>query len=368
MIVSHNLRVLRAATPTLTALVRQGLLLPAPGEKAVEGASGHVYRPSRDLLTARRLHALDDLTFQLGEATIDCNAYALPPQEYAGLLRASPTFRQRNFAYLLPPLSGEMSPSEQREWVAALARAVQVEPVPDSTPHLLPTPPAVPAEWLPDQTRLVCTNCGWLLVLSFDVPDPVRRHVIKPSAVGIDVGLRTLAVGAHKSGLIHQARGIADIQITDADLDTLLPGRKDLHAVMRRLNVTVQHAAAREQLDQFLDLILCGATVVAFEKLRYDDMHAVFKRRARELGLRDFLASWLPQRLRQVGIYGVLVSPDLTSTLCNLTFRGGQRDPRNLGNLMNVNGDLLDADANAAANIRDLALSLLIHGNRDRTR
>lgn len=360
MYIAHNIRILRTANAALLALIKQGTLLPCVGE-TVEGTSGVAYRPADHvLLGGSSLAPLSDLTFQVGSAVIDCNTYALPPEEYAGLLLTSPGFTQRPLAPLARQLLVDLPLDEHRTWLADLAQVALSTPIPDQVPNLLLTAPPVPARWLPSRTRFISTDVGWLLTLVFDVPDPVRRFVIKPSAAGIDLGLRSLAVAAHKSGLIHTARGVPDIQISDVTMGALLPNRPDLHPLLRRLNVAAQHAAAREHLDQFLQILMSSATVVAYEELRYGDMTPHFKRRVRELGLRDFVTTWLPKRLKQAGIPTIRVAPDLTSTLCNTTFRIGRRSQSDWGRFESVNGDVLDADVNAAANVRDLALASLI--------
>lgn len=356
MHITYNLRILRDADFTLSTLVTQGHLLPCPAEK-IQGANGTIYRPRPELqdhLTAR-----SDLQFAIGETIIDCQTYALPPEEYAGLLRQSLGFRQHKLAHLLPPLTTQMDSAAREKWLSDLAKKLQVPGQIDTEPHLLPTRPATPATWLLENTRLIKSPTGWFLCLAFEVqPTPSRYH-IRRSVVGIDVGLRTLAVAVHKDGLQHQASGIADIRPSQSDLQRYLPDRPDLWPEMQRTCVVLQHAAAREELARMLDLIISGASLVGYEKLNFGAaMCPLFTRRARELGLRDFLKVWLPRRLQMHQIEYVEVPSDLTSRLCNVTGRIGQRSKIDVGILVNGNGEVVAADPNAAKNIGEIAMVL----------
>ncbi|MFC3861164.1 hypothetical protein ACFOPQ_10380 [Deinococcus antarcticus] len=356
MHITYNLRILRDADSTLSTLVTQGHLLPCPAEK-IQGANGTVYRPKpelKDCLTAR-----SDLQFAIGETLINCQTYALPPEEYAGLLRRSPDFQQHKLAHLLPPLTTQMDSAAKEKWLSNLAETLQVPARIDTEPHLLPTQPSHPATWLPGDTRLIKSPTGWFLCLAFEVPPPPSRYHIRRSVVGIDVGLRTLAVAVHKDGLQHQASGIADIRPSQSDLQRYLPERPALWPEMQRTCVMLQHAAAREELARMLDLIISGASLVGFEELNFGPgMCPLFTRRARELGLRDFLKVWLPRRLQMHRIEYVEVPSDLTSRLCNVTGRLGQRSKTDVSLLMNGNGEVVDADTNAAKNVGEIALVL----------
>ncbi|GGS05674.1 hypothetical protein [Deinococcus sedimenti] len=366
MLTTYNVRVLHEATPTLAGLIADRHLCPCPGE-TVQGLSGTVYRPAPTLLDRGTVAALSDLEFQLGPGILAASVYTLPPEEYAGLLLGSPGFRQYDVGGLIAPLTHAMDLAEQRDWQRALASALLREARSDSTPALLPHPPARPATWLPDGTRLIHGQAGWFLCLRFDVPAQPPRLRINRSAAGIDLGLRTLAVAAYKSGLIHKAGGITEIRTDAAALSEPLARRPDLWSKARLMSVVVQHAAARGELAQFMDVVLAAATVVGYEKLTYKDMDEPVKRRFRALGLRDFLAVWLPQRLRQHGLTGQSVTPHLTSRLCNRTYLGGVRDQGQLRVTHGAAEVVLDADENAASNIRDLALAHLIQYKGQRT-
>ncbi|RJF72739.1 transposase [Deinococcus cavernae] len=354
MHITYNLRILRDADSALSTLVNHRDLLPCPTEK-IQGANGTVYRPSPSLNGA--IEAANDLQFRLGETVINCQTYALPPEEYAGLLLKSPGFRQHKLAHLLPPLTTQMDAAAREKWLNDLAERLQVPAQIDNEAHLLPTRPSHVATWLPGDTRLIKTATGWFLCLAFEVsPPPVRYH-IKQAVVGIDIGLRTLAVAVHKESLQHHAAGIADLQVTQSDLKRYLPNRPDLWQGMQRTCVMLQHAAAREELARMLDLIVSGASLVGFEKLNFGgDMCPLFTRRARELGLRDFLKVWLPRRLQMHRIEYIEVPSDLTSRLCNVTGRLGQRSKTDVSVLTNGNGEVVAADANAAKNIGEIAL------------
>lgn len=354
MHITYNLRILRDADSTLSTLVNRGGLLPCPTEK-IQGANGTVYRPSPSLTGA--IEAANDLQFRLGETLIACQTYALPPEEYASLLAGSLGFTQRNLSRLLPPLTTTMDTATKEKWLSDLAKKLQVPGQIDTEPHLLPTRPATPATWLLENTRLIKSPTGWFLCLAFEVqPTPSRYH-IRRSVVGIDVGLRTLAVAVHKDGLQHQASGIADIRPSQSDLQRYLPDRPDLWPEMQRTCVVLQHAAAREELARMLDLIISGASLVGFEELNFGSgMCPLFTRRARELGLRDFLKVWLPRRMQMHQIEYIEVPSDLTSKMCNATGRLGQRSKTDVGNLVNGNGEVVEADANAAKNIGEIAL------------
>ncbi|WP_135230736.1 transposase [Deinococcus fonticola] len=338
MHITYNLRILRDADSALSTLINRGDLLPCPTEK-IHGANGTIYRPKPELQD--RLTARSDLHFAIGETIIDCQTYALPPEEYAGLLLKSPGFRQHKLAHLLPPLTTRMDSNAREKWLSNLAETLQVPAQIDNEAHLLPTRPSHAATWLPGNTRLIKSPTGWFLCLAFEVPPPPVRYHIKQAVVGIDIGLRTLAVAVHKESLQHHAAGITDLQVTQSDLKRYLPNRPDLWQGMQRTCVMLQHAAAREELARMLDLIISGASLVGYEKLNFGAaMCPLFTRRARELGLRDFLKVWLPRRLQMHQIEYVEVPSDLTSRLCNVTGRIGQRSKIDVGILVNGNGEV----------------------------
>ncbi|WP_216325652.1 hypothetical protein [Deinococcus aestuarii] len=360
MLITHNLRVLHEANPTLARLIADRHLLPCPGE-VVHASPGVVYRSAPALLDRGTVSALSDIEMQLGPGIFPAHVHALPPEEYAGLLLGSPGFRQHDdVRCLIEPLTQALSLDERQEWRQALVAALLREARSDSTPLLLPHPPARPATWLPEGTRLVHGRAGWFLCLAFELPDQRPGMTVNRSAVGIDVGLRTLAVASYKSGLIHRARGIADVPLDTATLAHLLPGRPDLWFRAQLMGVAVQHAAARAELAQFTTLLLAAASTVGYEQLTYKDTDERFKRRSRQLGLRDYLAVWLPSRLRQQGLIGQAVAPHLSSVICNRTYHGGTRDQDHLHVSSGDHHTVVDADENAASNIRDLALAHLI--------
>lgn len=64
--------------------------------------------------------------------------------------------------------------------------------------------------------------------------------------------------------------------------------------------------------------------------------------------------TWLPKRLTAQGIPWQRVRPDRTSQYCHLTHRKGERDSHDRSRFRNGNGDIVDADLNAALNIMQL--------------
>lgn len=273
------------------------------------------------------------------------------------MVDGSPGFQHHDVQHLTESLTDPLDAAARQEWQQTLAAALTQKTPSASFPSLPPTRPSTTATWIPEGTRLVRNQAGWLLVLVFEVTPTPPRYIINRSAVGIDVGTRTLAVASHKCGLIHKARGITDVSIDAARAAFLLPDRPDLHGNLVKLSTALQYTAARNELAQVLELVLSGGTIVGFEKLNYQPMTPGFPQRARALGLRDFLGVWLPQRLRLHGLHGQPVTPDRTSITCNMTYLPGLRDGERLDVGSPDRPRWIDADENAASNIRDLALA-----------
>ena len=354
MEVNYNIRVLHTSDNDLNALVVGQHLLPCPSER-VTGAAGEVYRPNSTLI--KTLKGVSDFEFRVGHTVITTQLYAMPPEEYAAVVAGSPGFQFHCLHHLTEPLTNTLDPAARRDWQHALAAGMTQKPATDRLPNVLPTQPITAATWLPEHTRLIRNKTGWLLVLYCEVVAKAPRLIINRSAVGIDVGTRTLAVASHKCGLIHKARGITDVSIDARTAASLLPNRPDLHDRLVRMSTALQYTAARTELTQFLEIVLAGGTIVGFEKLNYQPMTPSFPKRARDLGLRDFLAVWLPQRLRLHGLHGQPVTPDRTSITCNMTYLPGLREGDRLDIGSVDRPRWIDADENAASNIRDLALA-----------
>lgn len=341
---NYNLRILFESSRVLDSLVLSGVLKPVPEQ--VPGASGTVYRRA-----GTQPEILSHFDFRLGQHTIHAQLYALPPEEYAGLLAASPHFRQQEVAGLLPALAGPMNSVDKEEWLRQLVQAVRAGAKKDNRPHLLLNRQVNPARWHPDRTRLFRNGSGWFLSLFFEEARVSTIKGIERSAVGIDVGLTTLAVAVHSAGLVQKSAGITEVCITNTQLEEWFPNDHQSQSGMQRHLLLLQHAAARLELHEMVRLIMSTASFVYWENLQYRNCSPAFARRSRELGLRDFLTCWLPKRLDSAGIRWQRVPPEHTSQYCHVTHLRGARDSSNHKRFLNGNGTIVDADVNAAHNI-----------------
>lgn len=345
---THNVRIQRSANPVLDRLLEQGELLPVADK--VPGTTGPVY----EVDDPERLVILDHFTIRLAGEVIEANLFALPPEEYAGVLLASPEFTQYPVRHLITDLKRPLTPEEQAAWVGNLAESLQTLPRVDQAPRLV-LDRVQPALWRPEGTRLSRNSGGWIMTLTFDMPPVPHLTGMDRSAAGIDVGLRNLAVTAYASGAVHRAHGICDLRLGDFDLRDfgVDPAELERHALM------LQHAAARDQYHQVVQSLLTNASVVYVEDLCYKEMAGSFKCRSRTLGLRDFMMSWLPQRLHAQDIPLMRLKPNHTSQICALTHLRGERD----GPVFrDGNGHLTDANLNAARNILHLGLASRLRG------
>lgn len=358
MNVSYNLRVQHASSSMIEALIKDGALRRAHNETR-QGIQGSLYAPAAPLLAQGQMYALSDLEFRLGACNLRCQTNCLPPEEYQGLVRASPAFQQFAVQDLYAQLCAGQPGTSAQEWSAHLSEVVRQgsQRIPD--PYLV-AKAVLAATWLPEETRLARTQSGWMLCLTFDVPDAVQLGGIKRSAMGIDLGLGKLAVGVSKLGLVHHAPGIMQVHLHPEVLAQRLPTAGQRQTA-QELNSVLQYAAARSRLADFLTLILSAASAVYFEALEYDQMSAHFQQRSRELGVRDFSYTWLPKRLRQAGIRYERLPAYCTSQYCNTTHQIGTRGQRRQ-DFTDGNNDQIDADENAARNLLDLGLASLIWG------
>lgn len=339
---THNLRILRDANATLDSLVQQGILIPV--NEKISGLSGQVYR----LAEQTDLSVLDHFHLQIGEKIIPANLYALPPEEYCGLLAASSEFSQHRYSHLVNALLNPMTPEQQSQWMKDMASAIEAGPRVDQTPRLLQYP-TQPARWQPQNTRLSRVGCGWLLTLAFDQPTVEVVRGLDRSAAGVDVGLHSLATTAFASGAVHRAPGVLDVSRFCPDIVLPTP-----HKEIEKHLQLIQHAAARMVFQHLMVTLLSTASVVYIEDLQYGDMTEVFKERSRTLGIRDWLMCWLPQRLHAHGIPLERLRPDLTSQFCATTHLRGERNGREF---IDGNGQTMDADLNAARNLLQIGLA-----------
>lgn len=343
MSTTHNVRVHRDATTTLETMVERRVLVPA--DEKVPGVFGPVYKVGADLAVT----ALDHFNLKIGEKIVPANLYALPPEEYAGLLAGSPEFTQHRLGHLVSPLLSSMTADQQVSWLREVVQSLEAGPRVDHTPGLL-SHPTNPARWRPEATRLSRGGCGWLLTLGFEEPVIDAVKGLDRSAAGVDIGLNNLAVTAFASGAVHRAPGVQEIRLTDHDL----PSSSLKFIELERTLDLLQHAAARTAFQNLILTLLSSASVVYVEDLRYTDMCKAFKERSRSLGIRDWMMSWLPQRLHARKIPLARVRPDLTSQFCSLTHRRGERSGRVF---TDGNGNPVDADLNAARNLLHLGLA-----------
>jgi len=356
--ITYNLVVFSESDSLIKALIQDGALLRSRHEVR-QGVSGPLYAPSAALLRGGHLHALSDLEFQFGPAVLRCQNYALPPEEYRGLVLASPAFRQFDVQALHAELCAESPEStvfhkNQPDWTRRLLDAVQQGPRLNPEPSLV-SARGLAATWLPEETRLSDSNCGWMLSLSFGMPDLVQLSGITRTAVGIDVGLRKLAVAVYASQLDHEAQGIPQTELSFRELADHLPDPADQQQA-QRLNLSLQYAAARTQLHDFLTVLLSAASSVGYEDLDFDRMAPHFKQRSRELGIRDFSYVWLPKRLQQAGIPYEKLPAQHTSQICSMTHLRGVRGTRQR-DFLNGNQEWVDADRNAARNLMYLNMA-----------
>lgn len=340
---THNIRILHEANATLESMIAQDHLLPI--SEKIPGVSGQVYR----IADNADITAIDHFSLQIANKVVPANIYALPPEEYAGLVKASPQFAQHRLERLVTPLMYPMTSAQQGQWLREVTQVLEADPRVDPTPRML-SYPTNPARWRPEATRLSRGGCGWLLTLRFDEPVIASLKGLDLAAAGVDIGLHNLAVTAFASGAVHRAPGVQDVRLTEHDVKTSSLKAKELE---RNLNL-LQHAAARAAYQDLILTLLSSASAVYVEDLRYTDMCDSFKQRSRMLGIRDFLMSWLPQRLHAQGIPLLRIKPDHTSQFCSLTHRWGERDGRIF---TDGNGHFMDADLNAARNILNLGLA-----------
>lgn len=342
--INYNLRILSESNHVLESFVQSGILTSV--DEQVPGTSGTVYE-----IKGVQPEVLSHFDLRLGQSTIQAQLYALPPEEYAGLLAASPAFTQYQVEGLLQPLSQPMNSGEKDLWLRGLAGAIRTGKLVSNSPSLLLGRQVTPAAWLPERTRIFQNGSGWFASLYFEQAQVEAISGIERSAVGIDVGLNTLAVAVHQSGLIQRAAGITEICAAATQLECWFPRDRDAQREMKRHLLLLQYAAARLGLQQMVRLLLSSASFVYFENLRYGNCSEGFALRSRQLGLRDFLMCWLPKRLDAAGIRWQRVPPDHTSRYCHLTHIKGSRDSSNRQRFFNGNGDIVDADVNAAHNI-----------------
>lgn len=348
---NFNIRVQHDANNTLNELINQRKLIPVA--ERIEGVSGQVYA-----LTDSQPLVQSHFACQIAGRTIHANLYALPPEEYAGLLRASPDFTHRSsVAPLIPALLRPMTGGEKEAWLRQLVTILRTPANNDLTPHLLLSQPVTPAQWQAEKTRLVRQDAGWFMCLFFEPPTVQVAHGVQRSAAGVDIGLNTLAVAAYRTGLVHRASGVTDVCLPPELLHSLCSNDLTMQAELKRHVLLLQHAAARLEFNQLLGTLLASASVVYVEDLKYKEVNDAFKRRSRELGIRDFLMSWLPKRLTAQGIPWQRIKPDRTSQYCSLTHRRGERDSHDRTRFRNGNGEVVDADLNAALNIMQLGFS-----------
>lgn len=340
---THNLRVLKVANSALDLLIQQNILLPI--DEKISGLNGQVYQ----IAERADISVLDHFNMRIDKKIIPVNVYALPPEEYAGLLAGSPEFTQHQYAHLAPSLLNPMTAEQQSQWLRDVSDAIEAGSRVDQTPRLLQYP-THPARWQPEKTRLSRAGCGWLLTLSFDEAQVDIVRGCTRSAAGIDIGLCSLATTAFASGAVHRAPGVVDIAVGCAEPPVPSVSQREFE---RHLHL-LQHAAARTAYQHQMLALLSSASVVYIEDLTYDDMTDRFKEASRTLGIRDWMMAWLPQRLHSHKIPLERVKPDLTSQFCSVTHQRGERHGREF---TDGNGFVVDADINAARNLLQIGLA-----------
>ena len=307
----HNIRIANRQAWQLDELTRTGWLTAENSPlKGMKGAQ--VYRPPSLPQTA-----LHDNQLLIGEVGLQTELHRLPLAEYQALICGSP-------GYMIYPgtegridaLRSPMTPAEQQAWLGDLVESVQAGRVPAAGS-------TVTVVWQPEGTRLVRLGTLWFASLQFAVPQlgkPVRTNRVH---LGIDVGLRPLAVAVSARdtfcpGYVQRLDDLSE------NLDTLSGSlREEVRAELER----EQYAVARQSLDGFTGQILKTACSVTVEKLNLGTFEGDFVARGRREAVIDWHQSWLPQALFTADLPQLLrVQPHGTSQHCSWCHRTGNRD------------------------------------------
>ncbi|MBB6017454.1 zinc ribbon domain-containing protein [Deinococcus radiopugnans] len=333
LITRHNIRIANRQAWQLDELTRTGWLIAE--DRPISGMTGgQVYRPAR--VTQR---ALDDNQLLIGEVSLQTELHRLPQAEYWALVCGSPGYtiypgtEERTDALLSP-----LTPREQQAWLGDLVESVRAGRVPAAGR-------TVTVVWQPEGTRLVRLGTLWFASLQFAAPQPRKPARINRVHLGIDIGLRPLAVAvsARDTFCPGYVQRLDDLDKDLADLP--LPLLEDVRAELGR----VQYAVARQSLHGFTGQIMEFACSVTVERLNLTTFESDFVAQGRREAIIDWHQSWLPQALRVAGLAPLLrVEPYGTSQYCSLCRRKGQRDRHRFAC---PRCGVLDAHVNAGRNI-----------------
>lgn len=354
MLATYNLPVLGHPTAHMQRLIRVGALRPAP--EPPSGCRG----PAYTLRTPDDWQVIDDFGAELAGSLLQVNLFRLPTAAYRALLSASPRVRQHDVVALAQALrAGDL---DRRAWWTHLFEAVRAGPRPTRGSAHAQSPLLQHAVWLPDRTMFSSTQGGgWTVTLAFEMHTQLSDHAPRDTALGIDVGIQPLAACAGHEHLALYATTL--LRPSDRRLETAFRDERSRH-LARRLHHLLIYGEARRQWETLMADQLPRASVVCVEQLTLPDMQARFRWASTELGIADFLLSWLPQTCYEVGVPVVRVDPAYTSLRCARCYRWGDRPGHGDVFVCPVHGPV-NAHTNAAQVIQRLGLAALLQEARE---
>lgn len=349
MLTTYNLPVLGHPTAHMQHLIQAGTLRPTAD--LPPGCRGSAYT----LQKQDAWQAIDDFGAEIGGVLLQVNLFRLPSAAYQALLHDSPRFRQHDVAALAQALRAD--DIDCHAWWAHLIEVVRSGPRPtQGSPHVK-SRLLQHALWLPGRTVFSKTSGeGWTVTLAFEMDTQLPDDAPRDTAIGIDVGIRPLAACAGQQPLALYSTKL--LRPNDHLLEAAFRDDRSRH-LARRLHHLLIYGEARRQWESLLADQLPRASVVCVERLTLSNMQSRFRWASSELGIADFLLSWLPQVCYEVGVPVVRVDPAFTSLRCARCYRWGERLNHGAVFLCPVHGPV-DAHTNAAQNIRCLGLADLM--------
>lgn len=348
MLTTYNLPMLGNPQAHLQHLIHTGTLRSVP--KTPSGCTGASYA----LQVADGWQAVDAFGAELGGVLIQTNLFRLPTAAFQALVSSSARFRQHDLRALSQAL--QAGHVDRTSWWTHLAETVSRGPhLTQATGHLS-SPLLQQARWIPEETVFSITPQGrWMTTLAFEVQTHLPGSV-RETAIGIDVGLQPLAACAGHASEASYPTTI--LRASEHRLESMFKDQRFRH-LARRLHHLLIYSEARRQWERLLAEQLPHASVVCVERLSLPEMQAQFRWASTELGIADFLLSWLPQHCREMGIPLVRVQAAFTSRLCAKCFQRGQRPGHGDVFTCPVHGDM-NAHVNAAQVIRSVGLATLL--------
>lgn len=307
----HNVRIAKAQAAQLRGLAHTGWLQQT--SKQLSGMRGGLaYQPTVLLQSARH-----DGLLQIGTVELQAELYHLPLAEHRALMAGSPGYAAYpDTEERVGALLSALTTTEQHAWFDDLVRSVQAGRVqyPAACEGMV---------WCPEGTRLVQLGSLWFLSLSFAATPARLPREGRREHLGLDVGLRPLAVAVSSSGTFRPAP-VCWPHVVEPRL-AALPG--SLQPAVRSELERMQYMAARLSLTEFTTRILATARSVAAEHLDLTSFESDFPARGRREAVIDWHQAWLPQALHVAGLPPLVrVPPYGTSQYCHRCRRQGQRD------------------------------------------